>query len=49
MLHSVTDFTKIISKNDFVLEVGSGDSPSPRSDVLCDKFFDDGYHRHGKK
>jgi len=49
MVRSVTDFTKIILKNDLVLEVGSGNAPSPRSDVLCDKFFDDGYHRHGKK
>lgn len=34
-----------IRKNDRVLEIGSGHSPSYRADVIVDKFVDDNYHR----
>ena len=36
-----------VSKSAFVLEVGSGDSPYPRSDVLLDASFED-YERGGR-
>ena len=36
-----------IKKNDRVLEVGSGNNPSFRADVLVEKFIDTNYHRGG--
>jgi SAM-dependent methyltransferase len=36
-----------ISKSDYVLEVGGGHNPHPRSNVVCDKFIDTNYHRSG--
>jgi ubiquinone/menaquinone biosynthesis C-methylase UbiE len=36
-----------IGKNDYVLEVGGGHNPHPRSNVVCDKFIDSNYHRSG--
>ena len=38
-------FIKGIKRSDFVLEVGSGDNPKPRSDVLVEKFIDDDLER----
>lgn len=37
-----------IRPSDFVLEIGSGDNPRPRSDVLCDKAIDDDVERGGR-
>ena len=34
-----------IQRDDFVLEIGSGDNPSPFSHVLVDKFFEPTHHR----
>lgn len=36
-----------IKPNDLVLEIGSGDNPKPRSDVLCDKLPEDDTQRGG--
>jgi len=36
-----------IGKTDYVLEVGGGHNPHPRSNVVCDKFIDTNYHRSG--
>ena len=36
-----------IRPNDLVLEIGSGDNPRPRSDVLCDKIPEDDTQRGG--
>jgi hypothetical protein len=36
-----------IRSSDLVLEIGSGNNPRPRSDVLCDKFIDDDTERGG--
>jgi uncharacterized protein YbaR (Trm112 family) len=36
-----------IRADDFVLEIGSGNNPRPRSDVLCDKAIDDDRERGG--
>jgi uncharacterized protein YbaR (Trm112 family)/SAM-dependent methyltransferase len=38
-----------IRAGDLVLEVGSGQKPMPRSDVLCDKFLFDGTERGGNR
>jgi Zn finger protein HypA/HybF involved in hydrogenase expression len=37
-----------IKPEDFVLEIGSGHNPKPRSDVLCDKLPEDDAQRGGK-
>jgi uncharacterized protein YbaR (Trm112 family) len=37
-----------IRESELVLEVGCGGRPSPRSDVLCDKFFGDPRERGGQ-
>jgi uncharacterized protein YbaR (Trm112 family)/SAM-dependent methyltransferase len=37
-----------IGHGDLVLEIGSGDNPNPRSDVLCDKLPEDDTQRGGK-
>lgn len=37
-----------IRPDDLVLEIGSGDNPKPRSDVLCDKIPEDDTQRGGK-
>jgi SAM-dependent methyltransferase len=37
-----------IKPDDFVLEIGSGHNPKPRSDVLCDKLPEDDTQRGGK-
>ncbi len=36
-----------INPDDLVLEIGSGDRPNPRSDVLCDRYIDDNTERGG--
>jgi SAM-dependent methyltransferase len=36
-----------IHPSDLVLEIGSGNNPRPRSDVLCDKLIDDDTERGG--
>ena len=36
-----------IKKTDYVLEVGGGHNPHPRSNVVVDKFADDNTHRSG--
>lgn len=36
-----------IEPTDLVLEIGSGDRPNPRSDVLVDRFIDDNTERGG--
>jgi len=38
-----------IKKHDWVLEVGSGDNPHPRSDVLFDKFVEDCGERESQR
>jgi uncharacterized protein YbaR (Trm112 family)/SAM-dependent methyltransferase len=38
---------KIIS-SDVVLEVGSGNNPNPRSDILCDRYLHDNSERAGE-
>jgi len=35
-----------LSPTDLVLEVGSGQNPSPRADVLCERYVADGTERH---
>ncbi len=35
-----------IAPTDVVLEIGSGHNPSPRADVLCERFLSDGVERH---
>ncbi len=37
-----------IGAHDLVLEIGSGDNPRPRSDILCDRIPDDDTQRAGK-
>jgi uncharacterized protein YbaR (Trm112 family)/SAM-dependent methyltransferase len=37
-----------ISPSDKVLEIGSGNNPNPRSNVLCDRFVNDNGQRAGK-
>lgn len=37
-----------IDKSALVLDIGSGNRPHPRADVLCDMFIEDGTHRQGK-
>jgi len=37
-----------IAPHDLVLEIGSGDNPKPRSDVLCDKIPEDDTERGGR-
>lgn len=39
-------FVKNIGKNDLVLDVGSGDKPFWRADVIVDKYLDDDQQRH---
>lgn len=36
-----------IQPTDIVLEIGSGDNPNPRSDMLCDRFVTDNGERAG--
>lgn len=36
-----------INKKDRVLEIGAGHNPSPRSNVIVEKFIDTNYHRCG--
>ena len=36
-----------IKPGDLVLEIGSGDNPKPRSDVLCDRIPEDDTQRGG--
>lgn len=36
-----------ISRRDYVLEVGGGHNPHPRSNVVVDKYIDYNYHRSG--
>jgi SAM-dependent methyltransferase/uncharacterized protein YbaR (Trm112 family) len=36
-----------IGPNDLVLDVGSGHSPNPRSDILCDRYIEDDTERGG--
>lgn len=36
-----------IGRNDFVLEIGSGNNPQPRADILCDRFIEDDTERGG--
>ena len=37
-----------IKKKDLVLEVGSGDNPNYRANVLVEKYVDDNFHRGGE-
>lgn len=37
-----------ITKDALVLDIGSGHSPWPRADVICDKFYNDDSQRPGK-
>jgi len=39
-------FIKNIKKNDLVLDVGSGDKPFWRADVIADKYLEDDQQRH---
>lgn len=39
-------FIKNISKNDIVLDIGSGDKPFWRSDIIIDKYINDDQQRH---
>lgn len=39
-------FIKNIKKNDIVLDLGSGDKPFWRADIIVDKFLDDDQQRH---
>lgn len=34
-----------IKENDLVLEIGGGNRPYPRSDVLCDRYINKTFHR----
>lgn len=36
-----------IRPGDFVLEIGSGDNPHPRADILCDRFIEEDAERGG--
>jgi len=36
-----------IRANDLVLDIGSGHSPHPRADILCDRYIDDDTERGG--
>lgn len=36
-----------IKQHDLVLEIGSGDNPNPRSDILCDRFITTNHERAG--
>jgi len=36
-----------INKHDFVLEIGSGDNPNSRADILCDRFITTNHERAG--
>ena len=36
-----------IKQHDFVLEIGSGDNPNPRSDILCDRYITTSHERAG--
>lgn len=36
-----------IKPTDFVLEIGSGDNPNPRSDILCDRYITTNHERAG--
>ncbi len=35
-----------LAPTDVVLEVGSGQNPSPRADILCERYLSDGTERH---
>jgi uncharacterized protein YbaR (Trm112 family)/SAM-dependent methyltransferase len=37
-----------IKSSDNVLEIGSGNNPNPRSDILCDRYLSDNGERAGK-
>lgn len=37
-----------IKKTDLVLEIGSGNNPNPRSDILCDRYVHDNSERAGE-
>ena len=43
-----TGATMRIRATDRVLEIGSGNNPRPRSDVLCDRFIEDDSERGGR-
>lgn len=36
-----------IGRDDFVLEIGSGNNPRPRADILCDRFIEEDAERGG--
>ncbi|MGH7681872.1 MAG: methyltransferase domain-containing protein [Candidatus Eiseniibacteriota bacterium] len=36
-----------IGRDDLVLEIGSGNNPRPRADILCDRFIEDDAERGG--
>ncbi len=36
-----------IQRTDFVLEIGSGDNPHPRADILCDRYITTSHERAG--
>jgi uncharacterized protein YbaR (Trm112 family)/SAM-dependent methyltransferase len=36
-----------INQTDYVLEIGSGNNPRPRSDILCDRWIEDDMERGG--
>ena len=36
-----------IKQHDLVLEIGSGDNPNPRSDILCDRYITTNHERAG--
>ncbi|MFZ5516234.1 MAG: class I SAM-dependent methyltransferase [Candidatus Zhuqueibacterota bacterium] len=40
-------FDITVKKSDWVLEVGGGHNPHPRSNVVVDKFYESNYHRGG--
>ena len=37
-----------IRATDLVLEIGSGNNPNPRSDILCDRYIHDNNQRAGE-
>jgi uncharacterized protein YbaR (Trm112 family) len=37
-----------IKPGDLVLDIGSGNNPLPRADVVCDKFIENSTHRHSR-
>lgn len=41
-------FTMNIKQHDLVLEIGSGDNPNPRSDILCDRYIKTSHERAGE-